>query len=75
MHALIGVEMVIGPDNDNIFFYRDDPREPMKSDDVAYSGFEKDVDVDGVLTALAHKKSQIRMISILVLSYSCPIRM
>ena len=46
MHAVIGTAVVIYLDDDNVFVYDDDPRDPMKSDDGAYYGVEKGVDVD-----------------------------
>ena len=46
MHAAIGAEVVVDLENDSIFVYNADPRDPMKSDDGAYYGVEKDVDVD-----------------------------
>ena len=38
--------MVVDSDNENLFIYKDEPRDPMKSENGANYGFEKDVDVD-----------------------------
>ena len=38
--------VVVDLDNDNLFVYDDEPRDPIKYDDGAYYGFEKDVGVD-----------------------------
>ena len=46
MHASIGTMVVTDPDGENVFIYDDNPRDPMKSYDDEYYGFEKDVDVD-----------------------------
>ena len=46
MHAVIGTAVVIYLDDDNVFVYDDDPRDPMKDNDGEYYGFEKDLDVD-----------------------------
>ena len=40
------LQLVVDLDDDNVFIYNDEPREPMIADDGAYYGFEKDVDVD-----------------------------
>ena len=44
-HAAISAAVAIDPDDDNAFVYENETREPMKFDDGAYYGFEKDVDV------------------------------
>ena len=49
MYAVIGVAVVIDLGNDNVFIYNDEPRDSMKSDNVSYDGFEKDLDVDEVV--------------------------
>ena len=46
MHAAIGVAVVVDLDDDNLFVYDNDPREPMKSNSDEYYGFGKDIDVD-----------------------------
>ena len=49
MHAVIDTGLITDPEDDNLFVYNDDPRDPMKSNDGAYSLFQKDIDVDEVI--------------------------
>ena len=44
MHTTIGAVLVVDLDDENVFVYVNDPRDPMKSYDGSYYGFEKDVD-------------------------------
>ena len=59
--------MVIDPYGDNVFVYGNDTRDPIKANNGAYYGFEKDV--DEVFNALAQEQLWIRMISIMEFSY------
>ena len=38
--------VLVSLDNDNVLVYDYDPMDPMKANNAAYDGFEKDVDVD-----------------------------
>ena len=46
IHAEIGVAVVVDLDDDNVFVYVNEPREPMKVKNSAYYSFEKNMDVD-----------------------------
>ena len=38
--------MVVDLDDDNVLIYEYEPRDPIKANDGAYCGFEKDVNMD-----------------------------
>ena len=46
MHAAIGEVVVVDFENDNVLVYNYELRYPMKADNGAYCGFEKDVDMN-----------------------------
>ena len=46
INAEIGKVVVVDSDNDNVLVYKYELRDPMKYDNGAYYGFDKDVDVD-----------------------------
>ena len=48
--------VVVYSDYDNVLIYDDEPRGPMKADDGAYYGFEKDMDVDEDVDCTSTKK-------------------
>ena len=45
MHAAIGAAVVIDSENDNVFFYDDGTRYPVKAEHGAYYGFYMDESV------------------------------
>ena len=46
MHTAIGVTVVVDLENENVFVYDDNLMNPMKENDAAHDGFEKDLGVD-----------------------------